>query len=237
MLVALLAVFAVSAFAVSAASAAGDEYLWRVKGVQLGTGASKNIVSKNATGTVFSWKFKLGASSFTINCKKQGEEGKGNIKGSKGLETAGTGEATLTFTECELVGAPLCQVTLTPAKVKTEIVEITETEKERGLGRVGELFTPKESNFFYMTSKGTECGFKFTHVGVTGSTVAEVNPQEGEVKVGKLIWKEKVTQYENAKDEQKTAGLGWAGNPAEISAESQVELESKEEFGAFGPAL
>jgi len=155
------------------------------------------------------------------------------------LGTAGTGEATLTFKECKLEGAPNCEVTLTPAKVRTEIVEITAREKETGLGLVGELFTPKEANFFYWTSKGTTCGFKFTNVGVTGSTVAVVGPQEGEAKVGALAWQEgnNVTEYENAKDEPKTAQLVWAGNLAEMVAESQVELESKEEFGAFGPAL
>jgi len=56
-LVALLAMFAVSAIAASAAAAAGDEYLWKVKGVQLGAGASKNIVSKNTTGSVFAWNW------------------------------------------------------------------------------------------------------------------------------------------------------------------------------------
>jgi hypothetical protein len=230
----LLAVFALSAVAASAASA--DVYEWHVKGLPLV--GSKNITS---TGGPFTLEGKVGTVAVEIECKKQGLTGtKNNIKAGN----PGTDEAEITFTECKLIGAAKCKITVGTAKVKSEIVEIITKEnedlktKETGLNLVGILFTPTGTNFTTITSEGAECAIKFKEQAVTGSTVAGVSPEEQEAVTNKLIWKDSnpVVEYETFQDVKKTTGLTFAGNAAELVGESNVTLESKEEFGAFGPA-
>lgn len=260
LLVSSLAALALAAVVASAASA--DEYVWKYCHAQAGglfknnlcteagpptefekltlnAGQAKNAKSKNVAGVSYLLEGAIGATPVEIECKKQGEEGVGNIKGGN----PGTDEATVTFTECKVLGAATCTVAVEATKVNTEIVEIVkELNEDTGVetavdAKVGELFTPRPPATKFTTITIGVCALK-GKFDVTGNVVAHVSPEEQEVKTPKLIFRDSnpVTEVEKAPNDEKLAvGLKFANNPAELLGESEVELESKEAFGAFGP--
>ncbi len=86
------------------------------------------------------------------------------------------------------------------------------------------------------TAKLNECGiFGNQEMNIEGTTAALVNPGKVEAVAGVLTWSEaeQITKVKMSNGEETTVGLKFAGNPATINGEMEVELVSKEKWGVF----
>ena len=169
--VALVAVLALSAVAVSSASASGGPE-WLVNGS--GLSGAKATTSSNVG------EFHLEHVGFAgeVVCKK--ESGSGEIKGGN----PGTGTATITFSECAVEGKPTCVASsgkvkgVLAASVKTALAypnaEGSEAASLEALVPVGLTGHPNE--FFELEFSGEGCGLvkglKYK-VEATGSEINE----------------------------------------------------------------
>jgi len=208
---------------------------WHVKGAEL-TG------TKGATGTN-EGAFTLKASSLiTIECKAA--TGKGSIIATR------TGEAQIKFTECSVQGktSEECHVstpgepvgTLNTKAASTELVYLGSEKAAREGAALGMLISPKEgATLLIVTVAGTKCPpFTTGEKKVEGTVAVEVSPSGAEAKSLKLIapssaiksaYKSKAEgELEEVKPSLTAFGVG-----VTLAGTSKLELESKEEFGAF----
>jgi hypothetical protein len=159
---ALMAVFAISVVAVASASAAKPELVKNGEaGVEL---SKKTITTKSKEGT----EPKLeDANKNTVTCKA--EKGMGTGKGTKEVE-----KTTATFTGCKGSNGAECN---TKNKAKGEIVtnglkgRIGYLEEKAAPPKVGLLLEPEGTQFAEF-----ECGSIFTKNNVTGSLIGQVTP-------------------------------------------------------------
>ncbi len=230
---ALVAVFALSAVAVATASAL-PSHVYRVEGAKLEAGKTKEITSKVKAGSEFVLKgTQLGIKSVT-KCKKiklNAAEKPVIVGGEPGTSE----KEKIEFEECTAtVGGSKCEsVTVESASTKNELVTI---EKPAGKkGKLATLFTPTTGTVFSKV-KFKKCGlFGSPEATVEGSTAALVSPEATEAVSGALIWNEaeEITEVEKQSKAKVTAGLKAAGNLATLNGEAEVELVSKEKWGAF----
>jgi hypothetical protein len=190
--VALLAVFALSVVAVSAAQAETAPS-FSIGGARLAAGKTHNIDSRVYNGNSFT--LTNATSSVVITCKALGTEGAvllGSEPGNPGKDNEITA-----FSQCSLVsgnGAPNCELanaagaattTITTEPTKSEQVE--NVEAGHGGKKLYEEFFPasKAKGFVTLHFRGTGC--TVTETIVSGQTVAEVrldNAGEGNVELG-----------------------------------------------------
>jgi hypothetical protein len=246
---ALVAVFALTAVASSAAFA-GEGPIWKVAGSKLESGITKNITAAKKAGSA-EFKFKAGT-LITINCT--GASSTGTIIGGE----PGTDTANIKFTGCTVEGHSECTVKSPKegteevpvgeirVKAKTELVYLSSTSATNekvdasGVGsHLGDLFSPASgSTFVELVVGGNNCPSltKGTNK-VEGSVLSIVEPSEAEAASGTLNFPtSSIEKYwtRNGGVKSHEASLkvfGFIG--CTQSGEETVELESKENFGAW----
>jgi hypothetical protein len=210
---------------------------WLVEGAALKAGESRNVVGKNA-GT-----FKMTTSSETISCNKDAASG-----AIEGGSEGGSATSKTTYTECVVEKKPECHVnsvgepegTIASESADGELVFLRK-EGEEGKGPLGEYITSPTTGskaFAEIEQEGSECSVKGV-VKPTGSVIAEVSPVDEEVEVGRLIFP--ATSILHAYRWESSGGvkeivadLEVGGAHGGIHGEEELELESKEKYGAFG---
>jgi hypothetical protein len=239
--IAVLGALVVFALAVSASAASATTlYEWKVGGAALKSGAEKEITIKNKSGGLFHFSFSYEAHQIVLTAGevKFMERPTAKILGGK----PGTLKGKLEFTKVT-INFPNCEVEEEYDKAKEavetvlltgEVVESAEAGK--GTGKVELLFKPFEGPQLMVPEwKGNGC--LADGAAVDGSVLAEMSPQKGEAKVGKLLFgtaaSKNGSEYRNSKGEFKKTELESGGLQWELSGEPEIELVSKEVFGAF----
>lgn len=147
---ALVAVLALSAFAASLAQAASPE--WYVNG-------SKLVGTETETSSGGPFTLAVPARGLNIECKK--ETNTGSITAPR------SDKATISFTECILVGAPTCTVSVASTKAATELVLVG--------GNVYDNFKPETgTTFTTITIAGSGCAAAGIYP-VTGETCGKAS--------------------------------------------------------------
>jgi hypothetical protein len=231
--VAILASCATSAMVVPVAFADEAPH-WMVEGVKLKAGESRKTVGKNVG------VFTMGAGEMKVVCQSATSAG---ALGENATAVSGT-----RLSECAIPSQPGCQVhsegepsgTIVSGETSGELIFLgTKEEAKVGSGRLGELIKPSDGEYFAAVElEGSECSVKGT-VRSEGDMIAEIEPADTEVEVGRVVFPDTMIgegyEWEGAHKVKKiTASLESAGEPVTISGEEELELESKEKFGAFG---
>ncbi len=177
-LLALLAVLALSAVAASAAQAEEAPY-FKIAGVRLAEGESKEVKAKTTTETM---TIVIGPVRMT-HCALNSTAG-AKLLGSRAQEASRI-EMTIEFTGC-IVEHPECEVvgSIKSEPLLAKLVTLGLSVKERGKGKVALLLAPKKGlNFMKITfNKGCAYGSGPT---VEGEAVAELYSGEKPIEVGK----------------------------------------------------
>jgi hypothetical protein len=242
---AVLSTLAILALAITASAAnATILYEWKIKGAALKTGESKTVTLKTKPKTAIKWAVNL-----------PGSELEGTISSSevKFAETAkmiggkpGEIEGELIFDKptYEVAhGGGHCIVeggrhgggpeSLRTILLLVEVVESAEAKK--GTGKTELLFRAQSggTGLVEIEIGGKECIGVPTRYEDGGTMLAEIAPQKSEAKVTKLSFAKSGSEYRNAKGEFKTSVIEAAGELQPITGETELELVSKEAFGAF----
>ena len=222
-------VFATSAVVASGASAA--EYIYKVNGAKLEAGVTKAITAKAKTAFVLRGEI-IGLKSVTT-CKKlklAATEPAPVIIGGK----AGTSEEKIVFEECSgtLSGSACNSVVVENTPAINEIVTVVLPAAK--VGKLATLFTPKTGTVF-TTIKLKECGIFGTTEGKVEGNSASLN-SEGEAVVQTGTWvegAEEITKVKLNSGAEVEVGLKFGGNKSTLQGISEVELTTKEKWGAF----
>jgi hypothetical protein len=228
----------------AAAASAAIQFEWKVNGSALKSGASKEFVAKEKSGatytfgsTVFGSKIELKSNTLTAINGAAILGGKpGGIEGSLFLEHF----TTFKPAHCVLnpVIDPLGSILLGP--LKGEAVE--SAEAGMGTGKTETLFTAKTGESWgelQLEDNGSEvCLLNGVNGKIEGTLLMEVAPQAAEAKAGLLTFAAKSSEYKSSKGEFLKAELGLVveghSHPASLTGgEAEIELTSKEVFGAF----
>jgi hypothetical protein len=187
--------------------------------------------------------FSLKSSNIAIICKKMLDAGR-LIGGTPGQD-----EGTITLSECEVEGHSECHVNspgqssgTIASKAKTELVYLgSKVEAEHEEGRLGDIFRPHSGEtLIELDITGSGCPpFTKGEQEIKGSVIGEVEPVNTIAKEGKQVFPttaiKQAYEWESAgKVKEIAAGLKIFSIIAVTeSGEAAVELEGKEEFGAF----
>jgi hypothetical protein len=231
----LVAVFAMGAFAATSAMAA-PEHIYKVEGTKLEAGKTQEITSKAKTEFTLKGEEEiLGVKVKSVTkCKKL----KLNA-GDKPVIVGGTPgkseKEDIEFEECSAtVGGSKCSsVTVESALANNELVTIVLPAGKAG--KEGTLFTPASGKVFTKI-KFTKCGlFGNQSAEVEGSSTALVSPEKVEAVTGTLVYSEteEITEIEKQGGTKEKTGLKFGGFAATINGEAEVELVSKQKWGAF----
>jgi hypothetical protein len=201
------------------AGASAQEFIYKVAGSKLETGASREIIG---SGSKFVFKGELGGETkFEIECAMKLGIG-AVIKGGK----PGISEETINLTVCKsLIPAGCTKVTVSPIKAKNEIVVLLPSKK------LGVLLTPLSGSLTEVKFEGC---LGNASIEVTGSVAAQQTPEGTEELKNKLIFPVvAVKKVEKSTKVTVSVGLEVAAGSGTLSGESSLELVSKEIFGIF----
>jgi hypothetical protein len=222
--------FATCAIAVAEASAE-PEQIYKVNGVNLEAGKTKEITFKAKTEIVIEGE-ELGA-KWVLKCKKLKPKASekpvivGGKPGASEKEKWELEECTATFG-----GTACASVTLETAQVNNELVRIAAPA-----GRAGDLatlFRPAAGTTFLKIK--FKCGIIAAEINVEDDTAALIVPEKTEVTILGLAWKGSEPIKEVVREIKETpfkVGLMASGHPVTLNGEIEVELVSKEKWGAF----
>jgi hypothetical protein len=229
----LLSVLGMLVAGVSASAASAAEpikFEWKAAGSPLASGSSREFTLKDKGTGLFHLQGSIGGASLKISSNKLKVTKGSKILGGK----PGTASEILELEGVKVESPADCTVEnekITMEELKSEIVE--SSKEEKGQGKAELLLAPfVGTRWAEFTLGGASCEFPIT-VAPAGSLLVELSPQKVEEKVGQLIFEAKLKEYRNSKNEFKKAGLTFAGNPATLTGEAEMELVSKEAFGAF----
>jgi hypothetical protein len=237
---ALLSVLTVLvAGATASAASAAIQYEWKVGGSPLASGATKEFTVKDKGSGLFTLHMELSGFGIIITSSKLKVQSAAEIAGGK----PGAGSETLELEGVKVTNFAGCAVKeieggkaegkLTTRPLRTEIVQ--GAVGGVGNGKVDLLFTPKtEKNALIEFEFTGSCAIKGLIGKVNGSVLAEVSPQKTEAKIGDLIFEAKTKEYQVSDGVFHKAGLYYvAEEPETLTGEAEMELVSKEAFGAF----
>ena len=233
-----LALVALFAFGVAAASASAAEHIYKVEGTKLEANMTKEITSKVKSGSEFILKgeqeilkVKVKSETKCKTLKLNAAEHPiiiGGPVGTSAKEKIEFGECTATL------GGSACEkVVIESASTNNELVTVRKPATDNG--KLGTLFTPATGTVF-TTVKFTKCGiFGSREAKVEGKSTALVSPEATEAVAGTLVYSEaeEITEVEKQNGTLEASGLKFSGFPATIKGEAEVELVSKEKWGAF----
>jgi hypothetical protein len=229
----------------SAASAAFEptKFEWKVGGSPLASGASKEFTAKDKGSGLFKLKISAAGATVTLTSSKIKVHSGAKIVGGK----PGAAEETLELENVK-VAAPLenCGVQeqdagpfhgevgkITTVPLKAEIVE--GASGGEGIYQAELLLTPKTGTIWTEFKLTGACALSGLEPTIEGSLLAEPKPQKTEATIGNFIFESKVKGYKVSPGTgaEKTAKLEFAKSPATLTGEAEMELVSKEAFGAF----
>jgi hypothetical protein len=226
----------------SAAAAAKIEYEWKVKGAALAPGATKNVAAKDKT--TLHLVLPIGGSTVELTSSKLKATSGAKIVGGK----PGTAEERLELEGVKVVHPLGCGVKeieryggkaaekLTTFGLKTEVVE--GAEGGAGDGKADLLFTGegKEAIWSIFEFTGATCKIANLTGEISGSLLSETLPQRIEATTEGLVFEPRTlggNEYRELSGGVHTAGLAYAGGTETVTGEAELELVSKELFGAF----
>jgi hypothetical protein len=217
-------------------SADAIKFEWKVNGVRLGAGETREFTAKIKAGN-FILKTSIAGLEMELSSNLLKVQKGAFIIGGQ----PGTDEEKVEFEKVNVIKPAKCQVkgggTVTTNMLKSEIVESAVAGV--GTGKVDILFTPKEAGkpfvTFELENKGVEnCLVGKTPISVDGNVLAEIKEQGTEVVAKEQIFEAPNKEYIiSAGGAAKKAGLVVAGNAATLTGEAEIELVTKEKFGAF----
>jgi hypothetical protein len=243
----LLSTLVVLAVGVSASAAnATTLFEWKVKGAALKSGSSKELTLKSTSKETFRIGISFNGELFWLtssSVKLVPTDNKSIVGGKPGKIEMALDFENPVFEEkvlnegCKVKGGKIVTWPLTG-----EIVEVAEAKKGRGIdelllqGQSGHGWAEEWSVVeFEGESKCPELTKK--EYVLWGSELAEMSPQKAEAKVGKLLFGTEATrgerEYINSKGELKKAYFSSNTFGARLTGEPEIELVSKEAFGAF----
>jgi hypothetical protein len=242
--VALLGALVVLALAVSASAAnAAIQYEWKVKGAALKAGASKELTLKSKglfhiSLRAFGQTFEFTAGKLRLQAGVES-----NITGGKPgrllAENLYLEEAKVTKPKkgCEVKGGDGVRGVI-DFKVLGEIVESAEAEKGTGktmmlLYSTGSFGSIELVEALHVEEK-EECPEQGLIFKPEGTILAEISPQKTEAKSGQLVLgtagTKAGTEYRNSEGKFAVTSVNLS---TVFSGEAEMELASKEVFGAF----
>jgi hypothetical protein len=235
MLLSLVVALAIVAVAASAASAA-ISFEWKVAGVGLKAGESKEFTINNDSKRFDLSGKLLGAVALLLATGVSVVPGARIIGG-----VPGTNEETAVFSGVTVDTPTSCTAgqnggtgTVTTTPLITEIVESRVGGTQTG--EVLILFKPKSTTselFATFLLSGTSCGVSGATAEVTGLVLALPLPQKTEVLRQNLVFEAVTKEYRNHAGENLTAGLVFAGNPATLTGLVLVILNTDQAWGPF----
>jgi hypothetical protein len=209
---------------------------YNVEGAKLEAGQTKEITSKAKTEFTLKGEQEiLGVKVKSVtNCKKL----KLNAADKPvlvGGEPGKSEKEDIEFEECSatLGGSKCSSVTIESALANNELVTVVSPAGKRG--KLASLFTPASGKVFTKI-KFTKCGlFGSQSAEVEGSSTALVGSEKTEAVTGTLVYSEteEITEIEKLNGTKEKTGLKFGGFAATINGEAEVELVSKEKWGAF----
>jgi hypothetical protein len=246
-LLSLTALLVASAIVSASALAAVEAPYWRVSGVRLGAGKSKEITVTNVAGKETVIHGEIKGKKVEIRCKALNSKA-GTIIGSNPKED---GKAEIRFNprECRLF-VNFGEGFTEQKGCKVADIESTELvgrlwyegEKEEAGQKIAIVFEPKEAKSSLLaTITITEnkeskepCEFANKY-SLEGKVAALVSPENSEATKGKIIFPSPsiVHVWQPQTTETLTLSLKFGGSPATMQGEAETALVSKEEFGAF----
>ncbi len=233
------ALVALFAFGAVAAYAAAPEDIYKVEGKKLETGEKKEITSHIKSGTEFVLKGEKTVLFVTVKSTTRCKKLKLNAAEKPVIVggTPGTSEKEkIEFEECtgEIEGKVCKGVSVENVPTVNELVAIKKpTTLENKLGT---LFKPAGGGKVFTKVVLKECPtFGNQEATVEGSAAALVSPEKTEAVAGSLVYneKEEITEIEKHNGTKETVGLKSSGKKATINGTAEVELVSKEKWGAF----
>ena len=234
--IALVALFVMGA---AAAFAVEPEHIYKVEGAKLEAGKTKEITSHIKPGTEFVLKGERTVLFITVKSTTRCKKLKLNAAEKPVIVggTPGTSEKEkIEFEECvgELEGKPCKGVSVENVPTTNELVTI---KKPAALeNKLGTLFKPAGGGKVFTKVVLKECPtFGTQEATVEGTAAALVNPEKGQEVAGSLIYneKEEITEVEKQGGGKEAVGLKSNGKKATINGTAEVELVSKEKWGAF----
>jgi hypothetical protein len=210
------------------------KYEWKVSNAKLETGSSKEFTVKNKGSALWHLLFSFSGSKIEWTSNK--------VKFAKGAEIIGghpgTGKGVLEFENVEVTKPRGCAVknsSIVTSVLKPEVVESATGGKATGKPEM--LLHPASGNgvtTIVLENKGTEtCGWNGLSMEAAGSLLWEMKPQKLEEKVAGLVFGSASHEYVNSSGKFATASLEAGGNAFTLTGEAEMELVSKEVFGAF----
>jgi hypothetical protein len=235
----------VSAGATSASALAVEAPYWKIEEQRLEEGQTEHIVVKNAPGKEFVLHTEIKGKKAEIRCKSVGSSNAIIIGSKKTFD--GKAEIRLSPKECRLyinfgegfVEQKGCKV----ANIESTVLSGRlwyEGEKETEGEKIVVVFEPKElteKNPLIANVKIEKlevCEFANTYA-LEGDVAARVSPENTEAKAGKLVFPVTpiVNVWQPQTAEKLKLALKFGGSTATVQDESELELESKEAFGAW----
>jgi hypothetical protein len=215
------------------------EFRWRVNGMTLAEGHSKEFTAKAATAgakKTMVIKGKVSGTSIKVESSRLKVVSGATILG--GLP--GTANETLKLENVTVAKPTHCEIkegTIITTPLVNEIVESAEEEKKVKVGteKAELLFAPKEGGAFAEISfAGSECSLKGTTAILDGSIAGETLPQKEQSEaVGLRFEKASKSVYKTSKGTFGVAELTMEGKDATLEGEAEMTLTGKEKFGAF----
>ncbi len=228
--VCLIAILAMCTTATAEASA--TEYLYKVNGSNLEAGQTKEITAKAKT------EFTITAEETILGTKIRAIIKCGGLKLAAAEKPKITGgipgrsEERIEYERCTAtLGGTRCErVVIVNISWANLIVKALAS-----IAKIAIAFKPLIGKVM-MTTTLTKCGIFGSHeMKIEGTTAALVIPEKAEQVAGVLVWSEAepITEIENSSGSKEKIGLKFAGNPATINGEMEVELVSREKWGVF----
>lgn len=232
---ALVAVFALCAFASASALAAPSD-TFSVAGKKLESGETKEIQAKDSEEFTFKGKGALEAEAVT-KCKKLKLDSADKPEIVGGTPGTSKGEA-IEFEECSAViksvlGEAKCtSVEITSPETNNELVTIVAPAELKG--KLATLFTPASGKVFSKI-KLNKCGALGSQSAEVEGTTAALVPSEAEALEGTLSWSEKsvITEIEKSNGTKEKIGLTSDKKTATLNGAASVSLVSGQDWSAL----
>jgi hypothetical protein len=232
--IALLSMLVMLVVGATASAASAVQFEWKVNGSPLASGSSREVLAKDKA--TIHLAVSVGGAKIEFASTKLKFRSGAKILGGK----PGRGEDSLelegvTVTKpanCEVPGQKIITKPLT-----SEIVEAAPGATGSGQARL--LLTPTNESRVWdeFEMAGSSCVLKGSIIEPVGNVLAEIGPSNTEAKVDQLkIEPTGAGAHEyilSTGGVAKRTALTYAGSAATLTGEAELELVSKEVFGAF----
>jgi len=232
--IALLSILVMFAVAATASAASATQFEWKVNGSPLASGSSREVVAKDKVAVYLTAT--VGGAKMEIASTKLKVRNGAKILGGK----PGRGEVSLELEGVTVTKPANCEVpgrTIVTAPLTSEIVEAASGAIGSGQARL--LLSPTSESRVWdeFEIAGSSCVLRNSVIKPVGNVLAEIGPSNTEAKVEQLKIEPTGAGAHEYKlstgGATKRTALTYAGSIATLTGEAELELVSKEAFGAF----